>query len=42
MIFGFPLHVPLELVIPHVICLLIFALSVLIDLRYITRKVLSS
>jgi membrane-bound metal-dependent hydrolase YbcI (DUF457 family) len=37
-VFGFPLHVPLELVIPHVVYLLIFALSVLIDLRYIIEK----
>ncbi len=38
---GFPLSVPLALVIPHVICLVLFAFSILIDFRYIVGKITS-
>jgi len=32
-LFSFPLHVPSELIIPHLTCLTLFILSILIDLR---------
>jgi len=38
---GFPLSVPMALVIPHLIYLIIFALSALIDFQYILRKPLA-
>jgi membrane-bound metal-dependent hydrolase YbcI (DUF457 family) len=35
---SFPLHVPLELIIPHLIYLTLFALSILIDFKAILMK----
>jgi len=37
---SFPLSVPLELVVPHVIYLVLFAFSILIDFQYIIRNLL--
>ncbi len=37
---SFPLSVPLELIIPHVIYLILFAFSTLIDFQYTLRKLL--
>ena len=35
---SFPLPVPLELIIPHLIYLVLFTFSILIDLRHVLRK----
>lgn len=38
--FNFPLSVPMELVIPHLIYLTLFALSILIDFQFVLKKFL--
>ena len=35
---GFPLSVPLELVVPHLIYLTLFTVSILLDFKYVLRK----
>jgi len=35
---SFPLSVPLELVVPHLIYLTLFTLSILLDVKYVLRK----
>jgi len=36
--FSFPLVVPLELVVPHLIYLVLFVLSILVDFRYLVMR----
>ncbi len=38
--FNFPLPVPKELVIPHITYLVIFAIPILVDFRYIVKRML--
>jgi membrane-bound metal-dependent hydrolase YbcI (DUF457 family) len=37
---GFPLHVPRELIIPHLACLFLFTVSILIDFKFIIKSFL--
>jgi len=39
-LFMFPLYVPLELMIPHLICLTIFALSILVDILLVQKQLM--
>lgn len=39
---GFPLHVPMELAIPHIVYLVLFAVSILIDFRFMAESFLES
>lgn len=40
MLFSFPLAVPAELVVPHMVYLVLFAISILVDFHYVAKRML--